>query len=115
MLSTTYENILKIRGWLKQGRGLNIWVSQDLSTPGRYMYTPGDVKNKPHWSVVLVERLDTDERVEFFVHEVEYGKPKEATDTSEPAWFYSPQESCWRRDWPLKRWEEEGRYAENSG
>lgn len=63
-----YEDIEleKVRLWLRTGRGVAVWVSHDLSTAGRAMYTPGDsAMSKPHWSMVLVDIIADSKRLKF--------------------------------------------------
>lgn len=50
------DNAAQILGWLKAGRGVAHWVSQDLSDPGFALTTPaytetGEPTPKPHWKV----------------------------------------------------------------
>jgi hypothetical protein len=49
------QSLEKIRGWIKSGRGVALWKTQDLSCMSRPdMITPGDGA-KPHWAYAKCE------------------------------------------------------------
>lgn len=59
--TTLLDSDGRLRAWIDAGRGIQVWESQDLSTAGRQMFTPGDVDVKPHWSMAKAGRIETAE------------------------------------------------------
>lgn len=47
--TVTGDEAERVAGFCREGRGLRLWESQDLSTPRGDMLTPGDA-GKPHWA-----------------------------------------------------------------
>lgn len=44
------EHIKQVASWVRAGRGLYRWESQDLSCPRGDIVTPADVTRAPHWA-----------------------------------------------------------------
>jgi hypothetical protein len=66
-----------ILGWLKDRGGISVWCSLDLSTAGRYSYTPGDRSaEKPHWSMGFVEVVTDPRRIEVHLEITRLNKPE---------------------------------------
>jgi len=78
------EEAAKVRSWLENGRGINVWISQELSSAGRTMYTPGDRNDKPHWSMELDETVRDPARIEI-IDEEEVAR-KKALSIFDKAW-----------------------------
>lgn len=98
----------KMLSWLTEREGVAVWTSLDLSTAGRFSYTPNvrsdgvrvDVAGdtvKPHWSMGLVEVVTQRDRLKFVVEETTSTKPPK----TEKDWKYDRQNEEWYRfvDW----------------
>jgi len=77
---------VKVRAWLKAGRGVKVWGCHDLSRAGLLMFTPGDVDGKPHWSMEAVEVIHDPQRLMFTLitkHPLPTGYPPDGSYTPE--------------------------------
>jgi len=94
-ICVTEKTEAAVREWMKSRGGIAVWVSHDLSTPGRYMYTPGDRSNdKPHWSMGLVEVVTNPKRIKLMREEVRHDKPSPKEWT---LWKYDKRNRLWWR------------------
>ena len=91
--------LVKIHNWINDGRGLSIWANADLSGGpfnsicGHLMFTPGDAKQSPHWAYYIVETVQDESRLDFFVEETSRTKPKKST-----GWTYDKRAKEWYRE-----------------
>ncbi len=53
-----------IQEWISSGRGVQVWKSVNLSTPGAAIFTPGDA-SKPRYDVVPVDLVTSIDRFHF--------------------------------------------------
>jgi hypothetical protein len=94
------EKAVMVTSWLVSRSGITVWASHDLSTAGRYMFTPGDKvsEGKPHWSVGLVETVTDSKRIRILVTEVSTEKKTEKQKRE--GWKYDRCMREWYRDIP---------------
>lgn len=67
MITTSIQNFSQLCRWLYSRCGIAVWQSIDLSNPGVQTFTPGDVKNKPHWRYSNTPFIITDPAQVFFI------------------------------------------------
>jgi hypothetical protein len=85
----------QVLSWLQSRGGISVWCSHDLSTPGRYMYSPGDKsQNKPHWSMGIVEVVTDPARIEIHLEVTRANKPPKE---EKHKWKYDRRMREWYR------------------
>lgn len=103
----------KVLSWLREGRGVKVWGSQDLGTAGRTFYTPGDA-NKPHWSVAGVEIVHDPDRIKVLLvvkHPVPTGEPTGVVHADD--WKKAKAEAVKERKKALREHKALGREVQN--
>jgi len=94
-LVSSVKGLQEIENWLNAKRGVAVWVSQDLSSAGRLMFTPGDAADsKPHWSMALVEVVYEPKRFKYILQQEAFSKPKEK------GWTYDRRHGFWWKEAP---------------
>lgn len=66
VVNADIKEINKVRSWLLSGSGVAVWVSHDLGTAGRRMFTRGDADHNlsPHWSMRIADIVTDPARIE---------------------------------------------------
>jgi|GEM_PF-3053040 len=103
----------QVLSWLREGRGVKVWGSQDLSTAGRTFYTPGDA-DKPHWSVEGVEIVHDPDRIKVLLvvkHPVPTGEPTGVVHADD--WKKAKAEAVKERKRALREHKALGRKVQN--
>lgn len=90
------ETLAKFQDWLQSGRNVAVWTSHDFGTAGRFMYTPGDCKIKPHWSMELVEVVNSMDRFHMSYEEMTPSRPSDK-EKREKGWKYDRHTKEWYR------------------
>lgn len=94
------ESRKKILLWAATGRGVAVWVSHDLSSAGKQMFTPGDKDRPPHYAMYRVEVLPDASRLSFFVEEATHKKPFRA-EKDRGDWKWDASARIWYRQIPV--------------
>lgn len=83
IVCSSQEEADKVYEWIESGRGINCWITQEITPYPRRMFTPGDRNDKPHWSMGLIETVPTikcSKRIKIFYekeHAIPSDPPKE--------------------------------------